>query len=60
MILVKTNPEQAIDAGSINKRTDMVGRETDGLTVVSTNNDRTCLALVITKCLLPRQMQAKS
>ncbi len=38
----------------------MVGRETDGLAIVSTNNHRAHLALVITKCLLPRQMQAKS
>jgi len=38
----------------------MVGRETDGLTVMRTHNDSAYLALIITKCLLPCQMQAKS
>lgn len=59
MVLVKTNPEQSVNTGDIHKRADVVSRKTDGLTVVGAHNNRADLALVITKCLLPRQMQAK-
>ncbi len=60
MFLVELNAEIAVHAIGLDKRPNMVSRKAQRLARLYAYDNGTGKALIVTKCLIPCQVQAKS